>query len=236
VAAEEEVVMKISRSVFAVVCLGLVLLFAAQPARADKEWRSPLTLGEATEIPGMVLEPGQYVVKVVDTKETRKVVQFLSADETRVYATVMAIPDYRVTAGPGEFIYFQRAPGRPQALKTWFYPANNFGIEFVYPKETAVQIAEASRQPVYAAESAKPEAKEEVVAVTPEKKEVPVKVEAPPPPPPARPAPPEPAAPPPAPAPAPKTLPKTGSDLPLTALAGFAALGAGLGLRLLRRG
>jgi LPXTG-motif cell wall-anchored protein len=215
--------MKVSRSVFAVVCLGFVLVFAARPARADKEWRSPLTLGEATEIPGMLLEPGNYIVKVVDTQETRKVVQFLSADETRVYATVMAVPDYRVTTtGHGEFVYFQRAEGRPQALKSWFYPANNYGIEFVYPKVTAVQIAEASRQPVYAAESAKPEAKEEVVAVTPEKKEVPVKVEAPPPPP--------------APAPPSTTLPKTGSDLPLIALAGLAAIGAGVGLRLLRRG
>jgi LPXTG-motif cell wall-anchored protein len=146
----------------------------------------------------------------------------------------MAIPDYRVTVGPGEFVYFQRAAGRPQALKTWFYPANNFGIEFVYPKATAVQIAEASHQPVYAAESAKPEAKEEVVAVTPEKKEVPVKVAQAPPPPPARNYAPEPAPPPPA--PAPKTLPKTGSDLPLVALAGLAAIGAGIGLRLLRRG
>ena len=68
----------------------------------------------------------------------------------------MAIPSYRVTTtGEGEFTYFQRAEGRPQALKTWFYPANNFGVEFVYPKVAAMQIAAGEQEPVYAAETAR---------------------------------------------------------------------------------
>ena len=204
------------------VLLFLGLVVAAPVLRADTAWRSPLTLSEPTEIPGQVLPPGNYVIKVLDIKNPRKVVQFMNADETNVIATVMGVPNYRVTAGEGEFVYFQRAEGMPQALKYWFYPANNFGVEFVYPKAEAVKIAQASKEEVYSAPSAKPEAKEPVVAVAPDLKEKPVKVEAPPP----------------APAPEvaekparPKKLPKTGSDEPLLALAGLVALGAGVALR-----
>jgi LPXTG-motif cell wall-anchored protein len=204
-------------------------------ARADTAWRAPLVIGEPTEIPGAVLQPGRYLVKVLDTQETRKVVQFLNADETAVVATAMAIPTYRVTpAEQNEFVYFQRAEGQPQALKSWIYPGNNYGVEFVYPKAEAVALAQARHQDVYSAPSAKPEAKEPVVAISPELKEKPVEVKAPPPP-----APTAVPAPPPAPAePAPKKakrLPKTGSELPLLALAGFAALAAGSALRILHR-
>lgn len=210
--------MKVFKSLSLLGALGLLLFLVGKPASADVSWRSPLTLGEPTEIPGTVLEPGKYMVKVVNTKETRMVVQFLNADETKVFATVMGIPNYRVeTKGHGEFTYFQRAEGLPQALKTWFYPANNFGVEFVYPKAEAMKLAQARHEEVYAAETAKPETKEEVVTITPELKEVPVKESAP------------------AAAPetrvAEKTLPKTGSNLPLLLLAGLAAIGAGAALR-----
>ena len=227
---------------------GSLLLAAAvaavlsAPARADESWRAPLVIGEPTQIPGAVLQPGRYLVRVLDTQETRKVVQFMNADETEVVATAMAIPTYRVApAEQNEFVYFQRAEGQPQALKSWTYPGNNYGVEFVYPKAEAVQLAQGRQQEVYSAPSAKPESQEPVVAISPELKEKPVAVKAPPPPPKpamAAPAPTAVPAPPPAPAePAPKQakkLPKTGSPLPLVALAGVAALAAGSAFRLLR--
>ncbi len=186
---------------------------------ADESWRSPLTLGEKTQIPGGDLEPGKYMVRVLDTKTTRMVVQFMSEDETKVFATVMAVPDYRVTVAPeGQFIFFQRAEGMPQALKGWFYPVNNFGIEFVYPKVEAMPLAQTRHEEVLAAETAKPEVKEQVVAVTPEMKEIPWKLpettvaELPP-----------------------QKLPRAGSDLPLLAVTGLAMIAAGIALRLLVR-
>jgi LPXTG-motif cell wall-anchored protein len=213
---------------------GAALLLLPVSARADTAWRATLVIGEPTEIPGAVLQPGRYLVKVLDTQETRKVVQFLNADESAVVATAMAIPTYRVApAEQNEFVYFQRAEGQPQALKSWIYPGNNYGVEFVYPKAEAVQLAQARKQDVYAAPSAKPEAQETVVAISPELKEKPVEVKAPPPPAPtAVPAPPAEEKPAPTKA---KRLPKTGSPLPLLALAGIAALAAGSALRMFRR-
>ena len=195
------------------------LLFGGGFLFASESWRSPLTLGEKTQIPGGELAPGKYMVRVLDTNTTRKVVQFMSEDETKVFATVMAVPDYRVTVAPeGQFIFFQRAEGMPQALKGWFYPVNNYGIEFVYPKVEAMPLAQTRHEEVLAAEKAKPELKETVVAVTPEMKEVPWKMpettvaELPP-----------------------QKMPRTASELPLVAVTGLALIAAGIALRLVRR-
>jgi len=222
--------MRTLRAVGVLSVLGVLLWLGTSPLVADEAWRTPLTISEPTEIPGMVLEPGSYIVQVVNTKQTRYVVQFLSGDGSRNITTVMAVPNYRVNITDGSpFTYFQRSAGAPQALKDWFYVGNNFGIEFVYPKETAVRIAQASKQEVYTAPSAKPETREEVVTVSPELKEAPL----PPPPRPATVV--AQAPPPPPPPPAPKTLPKTGTNLGLLAMAGLASLGAAGTLKLLVR-
>ena len=207
-----------------------VLLFgllAASPLIADVAWRTPLTISEPTEIPGMVLEPGRYIVQVLDTNKPRMVVQFLSGDGTRNITTVMAVPNYRVQVTDGSpFTYFQRSEGAPQALKDWFYVGNNFGIEFVYPKETAVRIAKASNEPVYSAPSLRPEPGEQIVTVSPQAQEAPL-----PPPPAPAPAPPPPPSVAQAP-PRPATLPKTAANTGLLAIAGLAALGIAATLRL----
>jgi hypothetical protein len=218
--------MRTSRA-FAVFSAFLVFgLLAASPLIADVAWRTPLTISEPTEIPGMVLEPGRYIVQVLDTNKPRMVVQFLSGDGSRNIATVMAVPNYRVQVTDGSpFTYFQRSEGAPQALKDWFYIGNNFGIEFVYPKETAVRIAKTSNEPVYSAPTVRPEPGEQIVSVSPEAKEEPL------PPPPPAPAPPPPGV---AQAPArPATLPKTAANTGLLAIAGLAALGVATTLRLL---
>ncbi len=203
----------------------LVLLAGTGRARAadDSAWKSTLHLSQPTEIPGKVLDPGEYTVKVIDTKQPRKIVQFSNADDTKVITTVMAVPDYRVQpAGQVEFTYFERGEGAPQALKEWFYVGNNYGIEFIYPKESAYQIAKASRQNVVTST-----ANEEIKEVTPEQKEVtresrtteettpaPVAV---------------------AENTEPSRLPQTGSSLPEVALAGLIALVGAAALHAARR-
>jgi hypothetical protein len=42
----------------------------------------------------------------------------------------------------------ERSSGEPEALKAWFYPGDNYGIEFVYPHERAVQLAKRTKQNV----------------------------------------------------------------------------------------
>src|SRR5204863_487872 len=48
---------------------------------------------------------------------------------------ILAIPDYRETTPDKPVIQFEeRAAGSPEAIHSWFYPGENTGWEFVYPK------------------------------------------------------------------------------------------------------
>ena len=98
-------------------------------------------------------------------------IQNVRGDKT--YATILAIPDYRVSASSRTVMYFGetgRDRGNPVAIKSWFYPGDNFGQRFVYPKKAATQLATVYKQPVPTAETPTPAAP--VTVTTPEKTEV----------------------------------------------------------------
>jgi hypothetical protein len=72
-------------------------------ARADDWHRKAVnTFSVPVEIPGVhlvgfkVLPAGTYIFKVLDSQSERQVVQILSQDELTVYATILAIPNYRL--------------------------------------------------------------------------------------------------------------------------------------------
>jgi len=125
-------------------------------ARADV-WnkKTVITFGSPVEIPGVhlagwgVLPAGTYVFKVMDSLSDRHIVQIFNKDETTIYATILAIPNYRLKATDKTVITFRERPaGEPEALRAWFYPGRNWGEEFVYPKAKAIALAKASNEPV----------------------------------------------------------------------------------------
>ena len=79
----------------------------------------------------------------------RNVVEVFNKDENHLYGTFLAIPDYRLKPTGKTIITFEeRGAGAPEAVKAWFYPGDNFGHDFVYPKVKAVELAKANKQPV----------------------------------------------------------------------------------------
>jgi len=120
----------------------------APAARAD-EWdkQTVLTFNEPVEIPGQVLLAGTYVFKLLDSPSDRTIVQIFTEDQQHLLATVMAVPDYRVEPKGNTVVTFEERPaGSPEALHSWFYPGDNYGVEFVYPKSDQ-QYAAQSEQP-----------------------------------------------------------------------------------------
>ena len=57
----------------------------------------------------------------------------------------------------------------PPAVKTWWYPGDKAGYEFIYPKEQARLLAKGTGQPVLIAEAERvtPEGTEEFVVAAP---------------------------------------------------------------------
>jgi hypothetical protein len=124
----------------------LACTVAAPLLHADAwDRRTVVTFREPVEIPRVVLGPGTYVVKLANSLSDRNIVQFLNERENHVFATVLAIPDYEpnMVRDHSVFTFEERAANAPQALKTWFYPGDNWGEEFVYPKAETVRTAPA---------------------------------------------------------------------------------------------
>jgi hypothetical protein len=218
--------------VLAVASIGLLGVAIAPSARAD-QWnkKTILTVNETIQVPNKVLPPGKYVIKLLDSPSNRHVVQIFDGDETHILTTILAIPNYRLQpTGKTVFGFWETPPGQPKALRAWFYPGDNFGQEFAYPKSAAVQIAAAAHAPVPTTEVTEPsEMATAPVTTTPAPQEETAQAPAPEPQPAAQAPAPEPA-----PAPAPQELPKTSSPYPLVGLAGMLSLAIFLVLRVVR--
>lgn len=224
--------MRFFKAVLVGLTLSLLVGMFLNPARAD-QWNKEtrLTFSQPIEIPGKVLPAGTYTFKLLDSKSYRHVVQIWNEDATELITTILAIPNYRLEPTEETVIKFHERPGdSPDALRAWFYPGDNFGQEFVYPKTRAIQLAQQSNE-IVPAETVEPTESTfqtvPLVAVTPEKKEEPV-TEA------IQVLPlhhPEESTP--APVTVAKELPKTASSIPLIGILGLASLGFALGLKLL---
>jgi LPXTG-motif cell wall-anchored protein len=139
----------------AIGAVGIAVLCTMVPGPASAQTRnrrSTVTFSAPVEIPGVgaqVLPAGTYVFTVLESLSDRNIIRIASADESRVHATILAIPNHRLRATDQTVITFaERAAGDPQAVRAWFYPGENWGQEFVYPKSKALELAKSVRQPV----------------------------------------------------------------------------------------
>ena len=127
----------IVRSVCAVTLLALISVPAvAQPLdkRVIFNFSGPVTL------PGVTLPAGSYIFRVATPN--RNVVQVLSADGTKIYGTFFAIGAHRaVRPEEPEVRFMETRSAMPHAIRTWWYPADSTGFEFIYPKEQALLLA-----------------------------------------------------------------------------------------------
>jgi len=234
----------------------LIAAAVAPQVKAD-QWnkKTIITISEPVQMPYccnpdhlVVLQPGTYVLALVDSLSDRHIVRVFQQDEKTVVTTILAIPNYRLQpADKSTFQFWETPAGQPRAMRAWFYPGDNFGQEFAYYKTKSVEIAKVAHVPVPAVVvETEAELKTAPVVVVDEKgEEKPIEVVvAKSEPPPAEPAPAPQATTPveaPAPvqvttsvheAPAPVELPDTASEFPLFGLIG---LGSVIASRLISR-
>jgi len=229
-----------------VFCMALLGATFSPTAKADDyNKKTTITFSGPVEIPGVhmkgwgILPAGTYVFKLLNSPQDRHIVQILSKDELTVYATILAIPDYRLKPTDKTVMTFNEGvKGQPEALRAWFYPGAQWGDQFVYPKARAVELAQVTKVPVLAvttevfAEAEKPAEsaivvqlqQAPIVAIQPtgEQVEIAQVVQAPP----AQAAPALVAV---------NKLPDTASSMPLIALFGLLALGGALTIRSVRK-
>jgi len=222
------------RTVAAALCgIGLatgVIVYRAQADEWDK--KTILTVNQPIQVRDKLLQPGTYVFKLLNSQSDRHIVQIFNGDQSRIIDTVLAIPNYRLEpTGDSRFAFWETPPGNAKALRAWFYPGDNYGQEFPYPKHlTQLEASVTTAPPAPVSEPATAEPAQPETPVTqpaeplsmtqePQPEPAPVEVAQ------AAPPPPAPAPPPPAEQPAPENLPKTASPYPLIGLCGLLSLG-----------
>jgi len=223
--------LKIAGAIFV---LSLVAIAFPSGANAD-EWnkKTKVTFSAPFEIPGVgaqTLPAGTYTFKLADSQSDRHIVQVMSEDETHVFSTILAIPNYRLKPTNHTVMTFrERAEGQPEAIRAWFYPGNQWGEEFVYPKSRAMELAKVTSEPILAmpvdveptvatfkdiqVETVQLAAEDAPVAAAITAEPAPVKTAAA----------------------ATEPLPSTASSLPLVGLVGLLSLGAGLTLSIITK-
>jgi hypothetical protein len=118
------------------ICLMLLGIFSVPKSRAD-EWvkKMIVTVNQPIQVPGKVLPAGTYVFKLLDPND-RTLVAIFNADETQLITMVQGIPDSRMQPSDNTILQLEERPsGQPEALKAWFLPGDDSGVEFVYPTE-----------------------------------------------------------------------------------------------------
>ena len=220
--------------VVAFCAIAIAMMFSSNALAQTWNRKTIVTFSGPVEIPGVgaqVLPPGTYVFKLLDSQSDRHIVQVFNKEEDHIYATILAIPNYRLQATDKTVMTFaERAAGEPQAIRAWFYPGDNSGQEFVYPKKRAVELAKMTNVPVlYVPDEVAPYivapiatvkdppavalTEAPIMAVTPTGETVAMTevVVAPP--------------------VSRASLPKTAGDLPFLAMIGFLSLSLGFGIR-----
>jgi hypothetical protein len=145
------------RAAVVIGCLTLAIAFLAPPATHGDEWNlaTRFTINHPFEVPGMVLQSNTpYVIRLLDSPSNRSVVQIYNSDQTHMLTMFMAIADERVEqTDRTQFTFIETQPAFPLPIKEWFYPGHVSGLEFVYPKDQAREIAGHAREAVLAADS-----------------------------------------------------------------------------------
>jgi hypothetical protein len=116
----------------AALCAGLAL--SARSTRADTwDRKTYVTFNVPVEIPGQVLPPGTYVFSLVRLPDTRNVVEIQNEDQSFTFATLQTVNTWRSRpTNHTRFLLDEASGDQPQALRTWYYPGDTRGLDFIY--------------------------------------------------------------------------------------------------------
>ena len=123
-------------------------------AQAPRNQDTFFTFSQAVELPKTTLPAGTYFFQLVDSDSNRHIVKVMSQDRKQLHATLMAIPYYTNDRPLDEpqvrFLETPAANGvaATNAIQVWFYPGNSVGHEFIWPRDRAMRLAQATGEPV----------------------------------------------------------------------------------------
>src|ERR1700730_18470992 len=120
-----------------------ILACLTPPAAADDyDKKTVVTINAPTEAPGIILQPGTYVIKLLNSSSNRHIAEVMNERMDHLYAltfTAAAERLYPIDDKTNKKIltFYEGKNGQPQAFRQWFWPGDTIGQEFLYPKRQA---------------------------------------------------------------------------------------------------
>jgi hypothetical protein len=141
---------KLAIAAFCFILIASVMAPVSKAQNGDR--KTVVTFSEPIEIPGnIILPPGTYFFKLLNQDSGRWVVQIFDEHQTKTFATLITIEDFRYHPTNQVVMNFtERAEGAPPAIKEWFFPGEKQGRAFVYGKQRAIELAKVTHEPVLA--------------------------------------------------------------------------------------
>jgi hypothetical protein len=145
-----------SRKLIPIICASAIICGFASIATAQlPDRRTIFTFSGPVSIPGATLPAGRYVFRLAEPGTSARVVQVFSADGKKPYGMFFSHSAERTEpARDPEVRFLETGKGVPAAIKTWWYPGERTGFEFVYPKEQARRLAQGSKESVLTTKAA----------------------------------------------------------------------------------
>ena len=142
--------MRVLKTLLAITALAA---FVATPAaRADENDKlTYLTFSKPIQLPGVNLPAGRYRFQLADTQESRRVIKVQTEDGKKQLGMLLTMQNHLRDVPKDPVVLFREtAQGQPDAVKSFNYPGERIGYEFIYPKKQAMIIAHATHEPVLA--------------------------------------------------------------------------------------
>jgi hypothetical protein len=117
------------------VALCCLLLVAALPVAADESNKKTTTFDQPVEVLGMVLLPGTYTFKLMNSSSDRHIVMIYNEDGTRLYTTILTVNNYRVN--PTSNSVFKFTEERIKGLRRHY--AAGFGPGILGAKSSCIR-------------------------------------------------------------------------------------------------
>jgi hypothetical protein len=132
------------------VAVAALMLGSPAPTMAQTaDYQTYFTFSGPVTLPGVTLPAGKYLFRLADPQTSRKVINVLTADGKKSLAMLTSIPN-RLNKAPNDpEVRFMEVSGNvPPPIKTWWYPGNSTGYEFIYPRQQALELAKVTKEPV----------------------------------------------------------------------------------------
>lgn len=135
--------MKINKGyIIAGLLIAFILFFEIAAHADDRDQATKLTFSESIQIPGRILPPREYSIKIANPDTGRNLVQVFNADGTVLYANLQTVSAERPEPTDKTVIKLAEGSGGPDALLKWFFPGSLIGNEFLYSKQKEKEVAQ----------------------------------------------------------------------------------------------